>query len=303
MAKDLYQILGVGRDASDAEIKKKYRDLAKKHHPDLHPGDSVAEQRFKELSQAYAILGDKDKRGQYDRGEIDESGAEKPEQQYYRQYADADSSGKYHSAQGFGGPDDLGDILDGLFGGRGRGNARHFRMKGGDVRYHMTVDFLEAANGAKKRVTMPDGRALDITVPAGFRDGQQLRLKGQGQPGTGGGEAGDAYVTIAVEPHPFFERRGDDVHVTVPVTLKEAALGAKVKVPTISAPVTLSVPAHSNSGTVLRLRGKGFKRKDGAGDQLVRLEIVLPEKPDKELTDFLESWTGGDANPRAKLGV
>lgn len=296
-------MLGVARDASDADIKKNYRELAKELHPDLHPGDTAAEQRFKEISQAYSILGDKDKRGQYDRGEIDESGAERPEHQFYRQYADADSSGKYYTTGGFGGPDDLGDILDGLFGGRGRGDARHFRMKGGDVRYHMTVDFLEAVNGAKKRVTMPDGRTLDISVPAGFRDGQQLRLKGQGQPGVGGGEAGDAYVTIAVEPHPFFERRGDDIHVTVPVTLKEAVLGAKVKVPTVSGPVTLTIPANSNTGAVLRLRGKGVKRKGAAGDQRVRLEVVLPEKADKDLTDFLEGWQGGGDNPRAKLGV
>ncbi len=303
MAKDLYQVLGVVRDASAAEIKKKYRALAKEHHPDLHPGDTAAEQRFKEISQAYAILGDKDKRGQYDRGEIDESGAERPEQHFYRQYADADASGKYHGAEGFGGADDLGDILDGLFGGRGRGGARHYRVRGGDVRYHMSVDFLEAVNGAKKRVTMPDGRTLDISIPAGFRDGQQLRLKGQGQPGVGGAEAGDAYVTIAVEPHAFFERRGDDIHVTVPVTLKEAALGAKVKVPTVTGPVTLTVPAHSNTGAVLRLRGKGVKRKGATGDQLVRLEVVLPEQPDPALDEFLESWTGGDTDPRRKLGV
>lgn len=303
MAKDLYQVLGVARDASDAEIKKTYRELAKEHHPDLHPGDTAAEQRFKEISQAYTILGDKEKRGQYDRGEIDESGAERPEHQFYRQYADADSSGKYYSTGGFGGPEDLGDILDGLFGGRGRGGARHFRVRGGDVRYHMTVDFLEAINGTKKRVTMPDGRTLDITVPAGLRDGQQLRLKGQGQPGMGGAEPGDAYVTIAVEPHPFFERRDDDIHVTVPVTLKEAALGAKVKVPTVTGPVTLTVPANSNTGTVLRLRGKGAKRKGGAGDQLVRLEVMLPDKADPALTKFLEGWQGGDGNPRAKLGV
>lgn len=296
-------MLGVGRDASDADIKKKYRELAKEHHPDLHPGDTAAEQRFKDISQAYAILGDKDKRGQYDRGEIDESGAEKPEHPFYRQYADADSSGKYYSSQHFGGPDDLGDILDGLFGGRGRGGARHYRVRGGDVRYHMTVDFLEAVNGAKKRVTMPDGRTLDITIPAGFRDGQQLRLKGQGQPGIGGAEAGDAYVTIAVEPHPFFERRGDDVHVTVPITLKEAVLGAKIKVPTVHGPVTLTVPANANTGAVLRLRGKGVKHKGGTGDQRVRLEVMLPDKPDTALADFMEEWKGGDTNPRAGLGV
>lgn len=315
MAKDLYQRLGVSKDASDADIKKAYRALAKEHHPDLHPGDAEAEARFKEVSQAYAILGDAEKRSQYDRGEIDETGAERPEQQFYRQYADQDSSWKYHQSEGFGGYDDLGDILDGLFGSRGRARGgrggagpdmggQSFRMRGGDVRYHMTVDFLEAVNGAKKRVTMPDGRTLDISIPKGLRDGQQLRLKGQGQPGAGGGSTGDAYVTIAVEPHAFFERRGDDIHVGVPVTLTEAALGAKIKVPTVSGPVTLTVPKGSSTGSVLRLRGKGLPKKGGgAGDQLVRLEVVLPSRPDAALTEFLENWDGDVADPRKKLGV
>jgi DnaJ-class molecular chaperone len=309
MALDPYEILGVAKDASQDEIKRKYREIAKKNHPDLNPGDAGAEARFKEASQAYDILGDAEKRGKFDRGEIDASGQARPEQQFYRQYAEADPSGKYHRYESFSDMGDLGGVFDDLFGGRRqRGGAAgaggEFRMRGGDVRYQMTVDFMEAANGARRRVAMPDGRSLDIAIPKGLKDGQTLRLKGQGQPGIGGGPAGDALVTISVEPHKFFERRGDDIHVTLPVTLHEAVLGAKVKVPTIGGAVALTIPENANTGDVLRLKGRGVAPASGpAGDQYVTLKLVLPEQPEEKLKTFLRDNPGQAYHPRKDMGV
>lgn len=305
MAADPYQVLDIEKTASADEIKRKYREIAKKNHPDLNPGDAAAEARFKEASQAYDILGDEDKRAKFDRGEIDASGQERPEQHFYRQYAENDASGKYHRYETFGDAGDLGGVFDDLFGaGRGRRGGGQIRMKGGDARYHLNVGFLEAAMGEKRRVTMPDGRAMDISIPRGLKDGQTLRLKGQGQPGIGGGPPGDAYVTITVDPHPHFERRGDDVHLTLPITLHEAVLGAKVTVPTIGGAVTLTVPENSNSGDTLRLKGRGIDPAGGksAGDQYVTLKIVLPSEPDSDLADYLRDHPGPPQDPRKDLG-
>lgn len=313
MALDPYEVLDVAKDAPQDEIKRKYREIAKKNHPDLNPGDAAAEARFKEASQAYDILGDPERRAKYDSGEIDAGGQERPEPQFYRQYAEADPSGKYHRYETFSDFGDLGGVFDDLFGGRrGRprgspGGGTEFRMRGVDARYHLTVDFLEAANGAKRRVTMPDGRSLDINIPKGLRDGQTLRLKGQGRPGMGGGAAGDALVTVTVEPHRFFERRGDDIHLVLPVTLHEAVLGARIKVPTIGGPVSLTIPANSNSGDVLRLKGRGVHPAGGSsegapGDQYVTLKIVLPDTPDDALKAFLHDHPARDADPRKGMG-
>jgi len=297
---ELYAVLGVRKDASDDDIRKAYRALAKKHHPDLNPGDKVAEETFKKVQGAHQILSDAEKRRKYDAGEIDAAGNETP-RSYYREYASADGGRQYRSSAGF---EDLSDIFSDLFRQRGQGGPEgaNIRMRGGDVRYRMEVSFLEAANGARKRVTMPDGKTLDIAIPPGQRDGQVLRLRGKGNPGYGGAEAGDAYVEVQVAAHPVFERHGNDIHIELPVALHEAVLGAKVRAPTPSGDVTVTIPPGSNSGDTLRLKGKGVAAGPGraAGDELVTLRIVLPEKPDDQLKSFLEGWAKSHGyDPRA----
>ncbi len=298
MSDDLYRVLGVAKTATSDDIRKAHRALAKKHHPDLNPGDKSAEETFKKIQLAYDILSDDGKRRQYDAGEIDAEGNE-TQRGYYREYASGDGANPYHSSAGY---DDLGDIFSDLFGRRGTGGERaHLRMRGGDVRYSMEIAFLEAVNGAKKRVTMPDGKALDITIPPGHRDGQMLRLRGQGMPGLGGGEAGDAFVEIHVAKHKIFDRNGDDIHIVLPVALHEAVLGAKVRVPTASGVVAMTIPAGSNSGDTLRLKGKGVpaRRRRPAGDQIVTLRVMLPASPDDRLAAFMKEWSADHAyNPR-----
>lgn len=307
MARDPYQILGVAKDASDADIRKAYRKLAKENHPDLHPGDKAAEERFKEVQSAYNIVGDKDRRAQFDRGEIDAEGNERAQQSYYyRDYADAGAGHPYHSTGGYSDFADIGDVFEDLFGHARAGQGRAARRRGGDVRYTFSVEFLDAAKGAKRRITMPDGKSLDLSIPAGVRDGQILRLKGKGTPGLGGGEAGDALVEVHVKPHKLFRREGDDVHIELPIALNEAVLGAKVRVPTIDGLVTMTIPANSNSGDRLRLRGKGIPagNQGKRGDQYVTLSLVLPEKVDEELRAFVESWAQDHPyDPRKEIEV
>ena len=218
MADDPYRVLGVSKTASDAEIRKAYRKLAKELHPDLNPGDASAEDRFKRVAAAYHLLGDPERRKRFDAGEIDATGAERPEQQYYRQYAGGDGGERYYSSAGFEDFADVSDIFADLFRGRaGRGGgADGFEARGQDVRYHLDVDFLDAVRGAKRRITMPDGKVLDLSIPPGTRDGGTLRLKGKGAPGLGGGPAGDALVEISVRPHALFTRDGDDIVVPSP---------------------------------------------------------------------------------------
>lgn len=298
MANELYDALGVPKTASAEEIRKAYRALAKKYHPDLNPGDKTAEENFKKVQAANAILSDAEKRRQYDAGEIDEHGNE-VQRRYYREYASAGGDHPYQSTAGF---EDLGDIFADLFRGRGAGRENvNIRMRGGDVRYSMEVTFMEAMTGAKKRVAMPDGKSLDITIPPGLHDGQILRLRGQGMPGMGGAEAGDAYVEVHIGPHPDFHRHGNNIHVELPIALHEAVLGAKVRVPTITGAVTMTVPAASNTGDTLRLKGKGVPASGGraAGDQVVTLKVRLPEAPDDDLKSFLEKWAKDHAyDPR-----
>ncbi len=303
MARDPYEVLGVDRKASADEIKQAYRKLAKKLHPDLNPGNKSIEARFKDVQAAYDLLSDPGKRARYDRGEIDASGQEKP-RTWYRTYADSDAAGRYTSRgeAGFSAEDLFAD----LFGNLGGGWRGSMRAKGPDVRYGITIDFPEAMLGARKRVTLGDGRTLDITVPPGTDDGQTLRLKGQGGPGVGGGPAGDALIEVHVRPHPFFTRKGQDIHVEVPVTLQEAVLGGSIRVPTIDGMVAVKVPKGSNTGATLRLKGKGVPqpRGGGRGDQYVRLKVVLPEPMDPALRDFIEKWAADHAyDVRAKAGM
>lgn len=289
MVEELYEVLGVKKDASQADIKKAHRSRAKKHHPDLNPGDKASEETFRKVQAAYNVLSDEEKRRQYDAGEIDAEGKETP-RQFYREYADASGNHPYASSAGF---DDLGDIFSDLFHAQQHGGEKaHIRMQGGDVGYRMEVSFLEAVNGAKKRITMPDGKTLDITIPPGHRDGQILRLRGKGMPGLGGGSAGDAHIEVHVKPHPTFRRRGRDILVDLPVALNEAVLGAKVRVPTARGSVVMTIPPGSNTGDTLRLKGKGVAAlgKHTAGDQLVTLSVVLPKKTDAKLSAFLEDW-------------
>jgi DnaJ-class molecular chaperone len=307
MAEDLYSVLGVPKTASAGDITKAYRKLAKKLHPDLNPGDKAAGEKFKKITAAYDILGDAEKRGRYDRGEIDASGQERPQQHYYREYAGGQDGARYRSTAGF---EDIGafsDLFGDLFGERGgtreggRGGAR-FSMRGPDAQYRLEVDLLNAVNGTKTRITLPDGGTLDVAIPAGVTDGQVLRLKGKGGPGIGEGEPGDALIEISVRPHPVFKREGDDIIVEVPITFDEAVLGGKVEVPTIAGRVFATVPPGSNTGQTLRLKGRGITTKSGTGDQLVKLSVVLPERIDDDLKGFAETWREAHRyDPRRKL--
>ena len=307
MAEDLYSTLGVARTASAADITKAYRKLAKKLHPDLNPGDKTAEEKFKEISAAYSILNDADKRGRYDRGEIDATGQEKPQQRYYREYAGGEDGARYRSSAGFEDMGEFSDLFGDLFGRGGRargggGGGQRYSMRGSDAQYRLEIDFLEAVQGAKKRITLPDGGTLDVSLPAGVTEGQVLRLKGKGMPGMGGGEGGDALVEISVRPHPVFTRDGDDILIELPITFDEAVLGGKVEVPTISGRVFATVPPGSNTGQTLRLKGRGVKAKGKSGDQLVKLNVMMPERVDEDLKAFAETWRDKNRyDPRRKL--
>lgn len=305
MAIDPYEVLGVSKSASQDDIQKAYRKLAKKHHPDLNPGNKKAEEKFKDIGTAYDILGDAEKRARFDRGEIDASGAERPQRRYYRQYADAGSEGggrAYANDGGFADFADTGDIFAEFF--RGRGGARsNMRMRGSDVSYRLEIDFLDAVNGAAKQLQMPDGSEIKVTIPPGTRDGQVLRLKGKGQPGINEGAPGDALIEVIVRLHPLFTRKADDIHLELPISLADAVLGGKVEAPTTTGRVTVTIPKGSNSGTVLRLKGKGVRRADGThGDQFITLKIMLPERPDPELEKFVASWSGRHSKPRQTAG-
>ncbi|HSQ99882.1 MAG TPA: J domain-containing protein [Sphingomicrobium sp.] len=320
MALDLYQRLGLKRGASEAEIKKAYRSLAKQLHPDRNKDNPDAAKRFAEVTHAYDLLSDKDKRAQYDRGELDEDGNPKmPFGSGFGGYSSGAGQRPGGGPQGFenfnfGGADaaDLSDLFEGLFGasggarGRGGGPFGGFRQraappqKGADIAYRLKVSFDDAVALKPQRITLGDGKAIDLKLPPGLEDGTKIRLAGKGQDGPGG--RGDAIVTVAIAPHRFFRREGTNIRLDLPVTLKEAVIGAKVKVPTPEGPVMVTIPKGTSSGKVLRLKGRGFTAKDGKrGDQLVSIEIEIPTN-DTELQRFAEGWTGG-GNPRAALGV
>ncbi|MEH6526834.1 MAG: DnaJ C-terminal domain-containing protein [Sneathiella sp.] len=293
-----YELLGIKPDASEKEIKSAYRQLAKELHPDLNPGDARAEERFKEISSAHALLSDKEQRARFDRGEIDAAGNEKsqPQQQYYRSYAESGPEHHYYNTGGFSDFGDESDLFSELFGRAHAKGSTGWKpdgpYRGSDVQYQLKVDFLDAVCGAKRRITMPDGSNLDVTVPAGIEDGQNLRLKGKGTPGGNGGSSGDAFVKIEIFPHRNFKRDKRNILLELPISLDEAVLGAKIPVPTIQGTVTMAIPVGASSGQILRLKGKGISAsgKKTTGDQLVQLKIVLPKNIDPELQAFFESW-------------
>jgi DnaJ-class molecular chaperone len=290
--KDPYEILGVNRSATEKEIKDAFKKLARKYHSDLHPGDKEAEAKFKDISAANDFIKDKEKRRRFDAGEIDASGAERPQERFYRDFADGPAYTSHTAQDGFASNEELEEFLARAFSGKGQRSESTFRARGQDVSYVLPVGFLDVANGATRTITLPEGKTLQVTIPEGAEDRQMLRLKEQGMPGFGGGPVGDAYVELRVEAHPFFHRKDDNIYVEVPVTLKEAVLGARIEVPTIGGPVTVTVPKGSNTGTTLRLRDRGIRnRKSGQrGHQMINLKVIVPAAEEPELVAFLEAW-------------
>ncbi|AGT09753.1 DnaJ C-terminal domain-containing protein [Paracoccus aminophilus] len=297
MADDPYKALGLGKTASQADIKKAYRKIAKTDHPDLNP-DPAATERFKAASTAYDLLKDPEQRARFDRGEIDATGQERQQQRhYYREYAE---SGDNPYRQQYGNFDDLNDVFSDLFGqragaggaGGGRSSrAQSFDMRGPDQRFTLEIDFMTAARGGSTRITMPDGSNLEVKIPEGAHDGQTIRLRGKGGAGMGDGGPGDALLTLTVAPDPDWVRTEDDLEITIPITIDEAVLGGKVEVPTIDGQVMMSIPRGASSGRKLRLKGRGIKGASGQrGDQYVVLRIVMPPVIDDELAAFFEKW-------------
>lgn len=297
MADDPYKLLGVQKDASADAIRTAYRKLAKKHHPDLNPGNKQAEETFKAISAAYDLLGDPEKRAKYDRGEIDATGTERPQAQSWRQYAEAGAGRQY----GYGPADngDFEDIFSNIFNQRPR---QHGPAKGRDHHYNLDVDFLEAVSGGSKRLTLPGGQTLDVKIPAGTEEGDTLRLRGKGDPGTNGGPAGDALIELHITPHKFYKRRGNNLHMDVPITLKEAVLGGKITLPTPAGEVAMALKPGTETGAEMRLRGRGVPAHGThpAGDLLVKLHVSIGPVDDK-LKEFLQNWEQPDFNPRGGL--
>ena len=294
MARDPYQELGVSRSASADEIRKAFRKLAKQHHPDTNPGNKAAEERFKQVSAAFDILGDAEKRKKFDAGEIDADGRETMRGfgggggPFGQQGGPWGGQGRYSETMEGG---DLGDLFSEILGRRGGGGGGFggFSQRGSDVRAKLEIDLEEAIHGAKKRIAFSDGRTIDVTIPKGAEEGQTLRLKGQGSPGRGG--PGDAFIELVMRPHPIFRREGEALVMDLPVSIPDAVLGGKVEARTPDGAVTLTVPKGANSGQSLRLKGKGLSDSRGKrGDLLARIVLMLPDKPDQELEGFAERW-------------
>ena len=336
--RDPYEVLGVSKGASEAEIKSAFRRLAKKLHPDANKHDPKAASRFAELNAAYEIVGDQEKRKAFDRGEIDAEG--KPRFQGFEGYGAQPGGGGFQPGGGFHpggthfesfsfGPDGFQragggggaggfrgggfeDVLRGMFGGAARGGrggaGAHFEPEdfaspqtGQDLHAALTVSLPEAAKGAKKRVHLPTGKDIEVKIPAGILSGRQIRLKGQGWP-SATGKAGDALITVNVAPHPLFTPDGSDLRLDLPITLYEAALGGKVRVPTLDGAVELAIPAGTNSGRTFRLKGKGLKAKSGAGDLLATVRIVLPKGGDEEFKELMKKWRDSKPyDPRSEM--
>ena len=310
MTTDPYDALGLTRSATADDIKKAYRKLVRSSHPDLHPDDAAAEARFKAISAAHDLLKDPKTRARFDAGEIDASGTERPQRQYYRDFAESGGS-PYQQGRGFDPQGDPADIFAEILRQRTRGGAYgtqrdqgSYVAPGPDAHYALEVPFLDAARGGEMRITLPEGNGISVKIPQGAYDGQTLRLRGKGGPGYGGGPAGDALIGLSVRPHPVFRREQDDILLTLPITIDEAVLGSKVVTPTIDGPVSLSIPKGASSGRILRMRGRGVARPGGkaAGDQLVELRIVAPPVIDDALRDFLTEWRETHTHdPRAEM--
>lgn len=311
MAEDLYKILGVDKAASADDIRKAYRKLAKQHHPDLNPGNKTAEEKFKSIASAHDLLSDPAKRARYDAGEIDETGAEKAPPRSYRHYAESPAGSRYayNNAGNAGGQsgfasEDFEDLFSNIFNQRPGANPNR-PARGADARYILQAEFLDAINGATKRLTLPDGQTLDVKIPPGTEDGQTLRLRGRGQPGLAGGPAGDALIDIAIAPHPFYSRDNQTIRLELPITLAEAVLGAKITIPTPAGPVAMTIKPGTDTGSELRLRGRGVPAHANhpAGDLIVKLQVKIGQ-PDAALEAFLRDWKPEHPNtPRSALGV
>ena len=310
---DLYQRLGIDKGASQADVKKAYRGLAKKLHPDRNKDDKKIGERFKEVSAAYSILGDKEQRGKYDRGEIDDDGNQK---------APAGGFGGGFGGAGFGGGrrttntfdmEDAEDLFSEFFSFSGRRGGPKTkrnpykaagRSKGLDISYQLTIGFEESISGGSRRLKLNDGRSVDIKVPAGIKDGQVIRLTGQGGPGVGGAPKGDALLEVRVSKHPYYKRDGEDILLELPISVDEAILGGDIQVPTPSGRLTIRIPRNSSTGKRLRLKGKGVQKKDKAGNMYVTLKIVLPEARDLELEKMIKDWAPRDGDKvRKKAGL
>jgi DnaJ-class molecular chaperone len=292
-----YEVLGVAPTASSADIQTAYRKLAKKLHPDLNPGDKAAEEKFKEVAGAYDLLGDAEKRKRFDYGEIDATGAERPQHHFYRDFATSDHGHAYTDNSGLTDFMDADDAFAELL---RRGERARANRRGQDLHYRLPIEFVESITGANKRLTLPDSGTLEVTIPPGLVDGQILRLRGKGAPGAGKGGHGDALIEVEVLSDRRFTREGDDISLELPISLSEAVLGGRIRVPTPTGNVTMVVPKGSNTGTAMRLKGKGAPRRGGGhGDQFVKLKVVLPKPPDPELEAFVSNWDKGKAfDPR-----
>src|SRR3954454_4842739 len=330
--RDPYEVLGVSKGASPEDIKKAYRKLAKKLHPDSNKKDPKAATKFSELNGAYEIVGDADKRKQFDRGEIDAEG--KPRFQGFEGFGGRPGAGagpfgggregnfesftwgpegvrRSGSRGGGAGGAGFEDILSQMFGMRGRGGpGASFEaedigspLRAQDVTATATITLNEAAHGGTRRLELPIGKEVEFKIPPGIQDGKQIRLRGQGMPSPGGGPPGDVLITISITAHPLFKVDGQNLRLDLPVTLYEAVLGAKVRVPTLDGAVELSIPANTSSGRVFRLKGKGLPGKPTAGDLYVSTKIVLPDGKDAELEELMKKWREQNPHdPRSDLG-
>ena len=312
MTQDPYAALGLSKKATADEIKKAYRKIARANHPDLNPDDPAAEARFKDAGRAHDLLKDPEQRRRFDAGEIDATGGEQAPRGYYRDEArrpenpytqNRAASGSDPFRQGF----DADDFFANFVRSRGQGQGDNFGRAaprdrpGQDAQYRLAVPFLDAARGTKTQITMPDGKSLNVSIPEGARDGQTLRLRGKGEPGFGAGPPGDAFIVLDVSTNPDFQRDGDDIVVSLSISIDEAILGGKVPVDTVTGAVNVTVPAGASSGQVLRLKGRGVKGRSGKGDQRITLRIMSPPKIDDELKNFMESWRVNHAyDPRAR---